>query len=82
MMLTDLSKMKKKVVGFKQTLNVINNGKAEKVFLAEDVDQNIKQIIQDTSNKNNIIVIPVESKMRLGRACGIDVSAACAAILK
>lgn len=82
MMLTDLSKEKNKVVGLKQTLKVINNGQAAKVFLAEDVDQHIKDKILQASKDYDVLVETVESKLTLGRACGIDVAAACAAILK
>jgi large subunit ribosomal protein L7A len=82
MMLTELGKTKKKVVGTKQTLQVINNNKAAVVFLAKDTDQHIKNMITQASRKNNVSIEMVESKLKLGRACGIDVSAACAALLK
>jgi large subunit ribosomal protein L7A len=80
--LADLEKEKNRVVGRKQTLNAINQGKAEAVFLAEDTDEHIKQEIISASKENNVQIIEVESKLKLGRACGIDVSAACAALLK
>ncbi|AZO96552.1 50S ribosomal protein L7ae-like protein [Iocasia frigidifontis] len=82
MVLTELAKQKNKVVGTKQTLHVINNGKAAKIFIAEDIDKHIKTKLIEASRKNNLSVEKVESKLKLGRACGIDVSAACAALLK
>ncbi len=82
MMLTELSDSKKKVIGTKQTLNVIVNGKAKKVYLASDVDQHIIDKIIQVSKENNVSIETVESKLKLGRACGIDVAAACAALLK
>ncbi len=82
MMLAELGKSKKKVVGTKQTLQVINNNKVAVVFLAKDADQHIKNMITQASRKNNVSIEMVESKLKLGRACGIDVSAACAALLK
>lgn len=82
MMLTELSDSKKKVIGTKQTLNVIVNGKAKKVYLAQDVDQHIIDKIIQVSKENNVLIETVESKLKLGRACGIDVAAACAALLK
>lgn len=80
--LADLEKAKKKVVGRKQTINVINEGKADAVFLAEDSDVHIKDEIIRVSKEKNVSIIEVESKLKLGRACGIDVSAACAALLR
>ncbi len=82
MMLTELSKTKNKVVGTKQTLHVIDHNKAAVVFLAKDTDLYIKKLITQASRKNNVSIEMVESKLKLGRACGIDVSAACAALLK
>lgn len=81
-MLTKLSKAKKKVVGRTQTMNVIREKKAATVFLATDCDKHIKEEINRLSKENNVSIIEVESKLKLGRACGIDVSAACAALLK
>ncbi|MFP4662103.1 MAG: ribosomal L7Ae/L30e/S12e/Gadd45 family protein [Halanaerobiales bacterium] len=82
MILTKLNKSKNKVVGKKQTINVILEGKAERVFLAEDADRHILDEIYRISKENNVSIVKVDSKLRLGRACGIDVSAACAALLK
>lgn len=82
MILTDLEKEKNKVVGTKQSLKAIKNGEAKVVFIAEDVDLPIKKKIMNAVNDNNVPVEIVESKLKLGRACGIDVSAACAVILK
>jgi len=82
MILTKLNKSKNKVVGKKQTINVIKEGKAERVFLAKDADKHIIDEIYRISQENDISIITVESKLKLGRACGIDVSAACAALLK
>jgi large subunit ribosomal protein L7A len=81
-MLTDLTKGKKKVVGLKQTLKVIRNDMAVRVYLAEDVDQYIKDLIIEACEDNEVEIEIVESKLALGRTCGINVSAACAAILK
>lgn len=82
MMLTNLIKSKNKVVGRKQTISVIKEGKADRVFLAKDADKHIIDEIYRIGKENNISIITVDSKLKLGRACGIDVSAACAALLK
>lgn len=81
-MIPDLSREKKKVVGTKQTLKSINSGLAAKVYVAVDIDEKIKKEILQASREKNVSVETVESKLTLGRACGIEVSAACAALLK
>ncbi|NLJ84173.1 MAG: 50S ribosomal protein L7ae-like protein [Halanaerobiaceae bacterium] len=82
MTLAELSKSKNKVVGKKQTINAINEARAAVVFLAEDTDDHIKEEIIRLSEEKDISIIAVDSKIKLGRACGIDVPAACATILK
>jgi large subunit ribosomal protein L7A len=70
------------LVGSKQTLKAIANNQVKKIFLAKDIDQPLKQEILKAVNDNNIPFVIVESKNELGRICGIDVSAASAALLK
>jgi len=70
------------IVGSKQTLKAMANNQVEKVFLAKDIDQPLKKEILMAVNNNNIPFEIVESKNELGRICGIDVSAASAALLK
>jgi large subunit ribosomal protein L7A len=70
------------LVGSKQTLKAIANNQAKMIFLAKDIDQPLKKEILEAVNNNNIPFEIVESKNELGRICGIDVSAASAALLK
>ncbi|RCW53932.1 MULTISPECIES: ribosomal L7Ae/L30e/S12e/Gadd45 family protein [Halanaerobium] len=70
------------LVGSKQTLKAIAENQVKKIFLAKDIDQPLKAKILEAVNNNNIPFEIVESKNELGRICGIDVSAASAALLK
>lgn len=70
------------LVGSKQTLKAIKNDEVKKIFLAKDIDQSLKDQILEAVNDNDIPFEIVESKTELGRVCGIDVSAASAALLK
>jgi large subunit ribosomal protein L7A len=70
------------LVGSKQTLKAIAENQVKKIFLAKDIDQPLKNKILEAVNNNNIPFEIVESKNELGRICGIDVSAASAALLK
>ncbi len=63
-------------VGLKETKKVIRQG-AELVYLASDTPERIADEIKELAgNKLRI----VESMRELGRLCGIDVKATCAAV--
>ncbi len=70
------------LVGSKQTLKAVKNDQVKKIFLADDIDQPLKEQILEAVNDKNIPFEIVASKDELGRVCGIDVSAASAALLK
>ncbi len=69
------------VVGVKQTQKAIANSKAKMVLIATDADEHvIASLEKDCLQKQ----IPCEKKLSmqdLGKACGIHVGAAAAAIL-
>lgn len=70
------------MVGLRQTLKAIDQGKVKEVFLAKDCDSHIFHQIEQKASKKDIPVTVIPSKKGLGKACGIDVGAATAAILK
>ncbi|MCF6464408.1 ribosomal L7Ae/L30e/S12e/Gadd45 family protein [Clostridium sp. Cult2] len=72
----------KKVVGTKQVKRALMNGKAKTVYIAKDADNRIKNEIITVCNEKQIPIIHVETMEKLGETCNIDVSAACAALLK
>lgn len=71
-----------KVIGTKQTLKAVKDGKALKVFLAEDTEERIKKSIVDCCSEYNVTVESFETKIGLGRAGGIDRGAAVITIVK
>ncbi len=77
-----LRRNSKRVVGLKQTLKVIQKDKAEVVFLANDADSHIREQVEQACQEKDVTLEMVESKARLGEACGIDVGSATAAMLK
>ena len=68
-------------IGTKQTIKMVEAGKAETVFVAEDADPRITSKIVNLCNKLGVSVVYVDSMKKLGKACGIDVGAATAASL-
>lgn len=80
-MLDDL-KHCKKTVGVKQSTKAVENGVAANVFIAKDSEQKVVRGIIELCEKNNVPVTYVDTMKQLGKACGIDVEAAVACILK
>ena len=72
----------KMVVGAKQLRKALQNGRASRVFLAENADPALTEPLAALSEKYDIPVAWVPSMLDLGKYCGIDVGAAAAAALK
>ena len=77
----DLSRCKV-VVGSKQLRKAMEKGRAEYVFLAENADPAITEPIEQMCGKLHIQITWVRSMSELGRACGIEVGAAAAAVIR
>ena len=77
---TDLTS-KKVIVGSKQLKKALNKGDARYVYLAENADPAITGPIEDLCRQRNIHFTWVRSMDDLGRACGIEVGAAAAAVV-
>ncbi len=71
-----------KVVGTKQTLKAIKEGKALKVVLAEDTEMSMKEKIENACHEAGIKLLTCESKAELGQSCGIERSAAVVAVIE
>ena len=75
-------KDRKVVVGSKQLKKALKAGSAERVFLAENADPAITEPLEEMCGKLHIQITWVRSMADLGRACGIEVGAAAAAVLR
>ncbi|MBB5174992.1 50S ribosomal protein L7ae-like protein [Texcoconibacillus texcoconensis] len=71
-----------KLVGTKQTLKALEDGKVTEVVVAEDIDEQVKQKIFSSANRRGVPIVTVDSMKKLGKACGIDVGAATVALKK
>ena len=78
--LPDLSK-RKVVVGAKQLKKAVAAGRVRCVFLAENADPAITEPLAELCGEWNIQIAWVHSMAELGRACGIEVGAAAAAVV-
>lgn len=70
------------IIGTKQTLRAMQEDKVSEVFVANDVDQHIKDKIIQLADELDVKYEIVDSKEQLGTACGISVGAATVAIIE
>jgi large subunit ribosomal protein L7A len=70
------------VVGTKQTVRALKEGKVQEVIIAEDADPFIIDKIMETAKEANIPVTKVDSMKKLGKVCKIQVGAAAVAIIR
>lgn len=68
------------IIGTKQTLKAIKNGEVQELVIADDADQKITGKLMLLAKEYNVPQSHVNSMKKLGKACGIDVSAATVAI--
>jgi large subunit ribosomal protein L7A len=80
--LLDDLKHYKKAVGVKQSTKAIEGGLAANVFIAKDCEQRVVKGIIELCEKQSLPITYVDSMKQLGKACGIEVEAAVACILK
>jgi len=79
-MLTELTNVEK-VVGAKQVKRALRDGKARRVYLAQDADPRVTEPIAELCEQNGVPMQQVPKMKDLGVACGIGVGAAVVAAL-
>lgn len=82
MSLERLKAARKKSIGTKQTVKAIEKGHARVVFAAQDAEEHVLRGVMDAAKEKGLEVHLVESMAVLGKACGIEVGAAAAAVLE
>lgn len=80
-MLTEL-KTGPRVVGAKQTRRALSDGRAVRVFLADDADPGVTGPIEALCAERGAEPEHVSTMRELGQACGIAVGAAVAALVR
>ena len=71
-----------RTVGVKQTEKAVARQAAELVFIGSDADERVTGKLKELCQTNGVPVVATESMIEVGRACGINVKVAAAAILK
>lgn len=70
------------VVGMKETERALDKDEAAFVFIASDCDEKISVPLNEACSAKGVPVSAAYTKKELGKACGIKVKAAAAAVLK
>ena len=71
---------KKTIIGTKQTVKAIVQVIVIEVIIAQDAEERIIAPVMEEAELHRIPVTYVDSKKKLGKACGIEVGAAVVAI--
>ena len=71
-----------RAVGTNQTAKAISRGKARIIFVAQDADRRVVEPVLRAARERGLEIVEIPSMTALGRACGIAVGAATAAILE
>ena len=71
-----------RVVGTKQVLRAIKDGRALAVFLAADADAFIHRQVQSLCEENHVSLHMKDSMQELGKLCLVGVKTAAAAVIK
>ena len=72
----------RKAVGTKEVLRALKANEAASVFVASDIDTFLYQKVTRACAEVNVPVRKVESNKELGKACGLSIGCAAAAICK
>ncbi|WP_075620199.1 ribosomal L7Ae/L30e/S12e/Gadd45 family protein [Paenisporosarcina indica] len=75
-----VNQAKKTVIGTKQAVKAIHGGHVVEILVARDADTRITQSAIQLAQEKGVKVEFVESKIELGKACGLQVGAAVVAI--
>lgn len=81
MSLERLKTARKKSIGTKQTAKAIEKGNTHTVFIARDAEEHVTRELTKLARDKGLEVVYADSMLALGKACGIEVGAAAAAVL-
>lgn len=71
-----------RVVGTKQVLRAIRDGKATRVFLCKDADDFLYRQVEAACGEQHVPITVMDSMEKLGKLCLVGVKTATAALLK
>lgn len=72
----------RKLAGINQCRKAVKNGEAAALFIAEDVENRVRLSLMELCAEHGVEAVTVPTMRELGKACGIEVGAAAAVVLK
>lgn len=72
----------KVIIGTKQTVKALKEGKVKELVVASDADPKVTMKMIQQAQGSSIPVLYVDSMKKLGKACGIEVGASAVAIIR
>lgn len=82
MSLEKLREAPRKTIGTKQTRKALERDEVATLFVARDAEDHIIEPVVELGEEQDIEIAFVDTMTKLGKACGISVGAAVAAILR
>ena len=73
---------KRKTVGTKETIKALERGEVQVVYVARDAETTVLKDLKELCKQKGISIVEIDTMLQLGKACGIEVGAASAAILR
>ena len=77
-----LKKREMRVVGARQALRAVKEGRAEVVFVAMDADSRLRQQVEEASRESGAALQLIATMEELAALCRVDVPSAAAAVLR
>ncbi|MFL6516491.1 MAG: 50S ribosomal protein L7ae-like protein [Bacillus sp. (in: firmicutes)] len=69
------------VIGTKQTVKALKEGNVRELIVANDADPKVTVKVVNEALDINVPILYVDSMLKLGKACGIEVGASTVAII-
>jgi large subunit ribosomal protein L7A len=70
------------VIGTKQTVKALKEGNVRELIVAKDADAKVTANVVNEALDINVPILYVDSMLKLGKACGIEVGASTVAIIR
>jgi large subunit ribosomal protein L7A len=70
------------VIGTKQTVKALKEGNVRELIVAKDADAKVTAKVVSEALDINVPILYVDSMLKLGKACGIEVGASSVAIIR
>ena len=70
------------IIGTKQTVKALKESIVQELIVASDAGPKVTAMVVDLAQELNVPIQYVDSKKKLGKACGIQVGASTVAIIR